>query len=104
MIAFVFGCMGALFSFLRGMVLLVIAIPLGPAAVVSSILALWLIRRKQGALRGRGLAIWGGALGALGTMVSLLVLTRLFAQQFDQDQWRQQQGDQLQRLVRGRPN
>jgi hypothetical protein len=101
-IAFIFGCMGIFFSQVRAVVPLLVSIPLGPVAVCSAALALRLIRRKHGTLGGRGLAMWGGTLGFAGTILGIIGLAGLFAQQFDPDHWRQEQAQQLQRVVRRR--
>jgi hypothetical protein len=98
-VAFVIGCIGMLFSQVRAAGLLVAAIPLGPLAVCSAMLALWVIRRKAGGLRGRGLAIWGGTLGIAGSVLGVAGLVKLFGQQVDVDRWRQEQAQQLQQMV-----
>jgi hypothetical protein len=95
-VAFVIGCAGMFLSRIHAVVPKVLAIPLGPLAVVLALSALWIIHRQRPLLRGRRLAIWGGFLGVAGTVLGIVSL----AQPFDPDQFRQQQGQQLQRMVR----
>jgi hypothetical protein len=97
-VAFVIGCAGMFLSRIHAVFPKVLAIPLGPLAVVISLCALWIIHRQRPLLRGRRLAIWGGFLGVAGTVLGIVSL----GQQFDPDQFRQQQAQQLQRMVRRR--
>jgi hypothetical protein len=78
----------------------VLAIPLGPVAIVCALIAAWRISRKRGVLGGGGLAVWGGLLGFAGMILTFSRLSNPRAQQVDQDQWRQQQGQYYQNMVR----
>ncbi len=100
--AFVVGCMGILLSQARLLPLRALAVPLGPLAFLLAVIALWIIRRRKGDLRGRGLAVWGGILGIAGTFYGIAGLSRPFAQQMDAERWRQEQSEHLQRVVRRR--
>jgi hypothetical protein len=105
LVAFVFGCMGFLFSQIKAVPLLALAVPMGVMALLFGLLGVWIVRRGGGLVRGRGLALWGGTLGLVGTVLSIGTLSGLFAQQFDADRWRQEQADHLQQMTRrGRPS
>src|SRR2546430_6711364 len=99
-LAFVAGCMGMFFSQVHAVFPKVLAIPLGPVAILCAVIAAWRISAKRGALRGGRLAFWGGTLGAVGMLLAIARLATPYAQQFDQDQWRQQQAQQYQNMVR----
>ncbi|HTG43461.1 MAG TPA: CotH kinase family protein [Verrucomicrobiae bacterium] len=98
-LSMILGGTGVFFALLRAVVLLVVAIPLGPAALLSGLLAIWVIRRRSATLRGTRLAIWGACLGIIGTLLSMVVLAGMFTGQFDPDQMRQQQEGRMQRTA-----
>src|SRR5436305_1903949 len=89
-LAFVAGCMGMFLSQVHAIFPKVLAIPLGPVAVLLAIIAGWRISRKRGMLGGGRLAVWGGLLGLFGMILTISRLSNPRAQQIDQDQWRQQ--------------
>lgn len=89
-VSLVLASVGALFALSRDGRLLVLAIPLGLMAICVAGLAGWLIRRRDGSMRGRRLAILGATLGAFATVLSLLGLLALIRKEFNRAQRQQQ--------------
>ena len=68
-LAFVTGCTGMFLSRVHAIFPKVVAVPLGPVAIVAAIIAAWRISAKRGTLRGGKLALWGGTLGLVGSVL-----------------------------------
>ena len=88
-LSLVLGLTGALLALSRGGLPLVVAIPLGFAAVCAGGLAIWSIHKGHGSLRGAGLAISGAALGAMATVGSLWLVVGMVLQELSRQQWPQ---------------
>jgi hypothetical protein len=87
------------FAVTRASGLLVIALPLGLAAVCTGAWALWSIHQRPALLRGTGLAASGAGLGAVGALFSLLVLVGMVLKQFDHQRRQQDQAVHLQKAL-----
>lgn len=91
-ISLIFGLIAAFCALTRAGFLLVVAVPLGFAAIGTGRVAIRLIRKAHGSLRGKGPAVFGTSLGVVAVVSSPLGMVGMsFRQAEQQRRWQQAQ-------------